>query len=354
MFRISIFHLAIGQIASLCSVMVTQEQIADKLGISRQLVTLALANHPNVSTKSRERILTAARKMGYAPNPHSRALKGGRTRIIALWIPDQISSHYAHVSQELNRLVKREQYELIIHEVGSGMPEQIMSHVPMDGIIVVDAIEAAQSRLRSAGGNKIPAIYMGYEEYEGKSDHIYIDLFNGALEAMKHLIQRGFRRILHVTVDTQDVPNRPRRRAYLEAMKQAGLKPEFLYVPLGEQLRPMTRQLIQDYILNKDYPDAIFCNSDDIALGVYRGLCDLKLRMPQNTVPNVALVGCDGIPYTEYLETPLTTIAQPVIEMCDTAWRFLQRRLESPDLPPQRETLLTKLVIRESSMQPSV
>lgn len=333
--------------------MVTQEQIAEKLGISRQLVTLALANHPNVSAKSRERILTAARKMGYAPNPHSLALKGGRTRIIALWIPNQISSHYAHVSQELNRLVKQEQYELIISEIGAITPEQIMSHVPMDGVFVVDVIEAARTRLRSSGGKTIPAIYMGYEHYEGKSDYIHIDLFQGAQEAMKHLIQGGFRRILHVTVDTQDGPNTPRRRAYQQAMKQASLKPEFLYIPLVEHISSMARQLIQDHILNKGYPDAIFCHSDDMALGVYRGLCDLKLRKPKKAAPNVALVGCDGIPYTEYLETPLTTIAQPVTEMCDTAWRFMQRRLESPDVSPQHVTMMTKLMIRESSMQPS-
>ena len=325
--------------------MVTQEQIAAKLGISRQLVTLALANHPNVSKESRQRIITTAQKMGYAPNPHSRALKGGRTGILALWIPNQISLHYAHVSRELNRLVKQEQYELIISEIGAGMPEQIMSHVPMDGVFILDVFAAARTRLRTSGENTTPAIYMGYEQYEGKSDHIYIDLFKGALEATEHLIHGGFRCIIHVTDNTQDFPNATRRLGYQQAMKQAGLKPDFLYFPPSEHQRSVARQLIKDYIAKKNCPDAIFCHSDDIALGVCRGLCDLKLRVPQN----VAVVGCDGIPYMEYLDTPLTTIAQPVTEMCQTAWRFLQRRLESPRLPPQHATLTPKLIIRESS-----
>ncbi|MGN6643761.1 MAG: LacI family DNA-binding transcriptional regulator, partial [Verrucomicrobiota bacterium] len=82
--------------------MVTQEQIARKLGISRQLVSFALAGYPQVSKKSRQRILDAALEMGYRPNPHALALKRKRTGMIALWIPDQISTHYSHVARELN------------------------------------------------------------------------------------------------------------------------------------------------------------------------------------------------------------------------------------------------------------
>src|SRR5215469_7498397 len=111
--------------------MVTQEQIARKLGISRQLVTFALAGYPQVSERSRKRILAAAREMGYRPNPHARALKRGRTGIIALWIPDQISSHYTHVARELNRLVKEAKHELIVSEVSIAKDKQMLSHVPM-------------------------------------------------------------------------------------------------------------------------------------------------------------------------------------------------------------------------------
>ena len=87
--------------------MITQQEIARKLGLSRQLVSLALAGYPQVSADSRHRILATARKMGYRPNPHARALKRGRTGLVALWIPNQISAHYGHVSREFSRLVKQ-------------------------------------------------------------------------------------------------------------------------------------------------------------------------------------------------------------------------------------------------------
>ena len=65
-------------------------------------------------------------------------------------------------------------------------------------------------------------------------------------------------------------------------------------------------------------PDALFCTNDDGAIGCYRGLRDLGLRVPED----VALVGCDGIEDTEYLETPLTTIVQPVEELSRLGWEF--------------------------------
>src|SRR5207253_2953305 len=135
--------------------MVTQADIARRLGISRQLVTLALAGYPQVSAESRKRILAAAQKMGYCPNPHALALKRGRTGIIALWVPDQISSHYVHVARELNRLAKQQKYELIVSEVGPGTT-QIGSHVPMDGIFIVDAPDAARAHVKSPAGKTTP------------------------------------------------------------------------------------------------------------------------------------------------------------------------------------------------------
>jgi LacI family transcriptional regulator len=128
-------------------------------------------------------------------------------------------------------------------------------------------------------------------------------------------------------------------------MRAAGLSPEFIYYPLSEDLRSQVRLLIQEYVHKCGCPEAIFCHSDDAALGIYRGLCDLGIQVPGE----MALVGCDGIQDTEYLECPLTTIVQPVTEMCATAWQFMERRLSEPQLKQQGTTLRPRLVIRESS-----
>jgi len=324
--------------------MVTQEQIARKLGVSRQLVTFALAGYPQVAEESRERILTAAKKMGYRPNPHARALRRQRTGIIALWIPDQISTHYSHVARELGRLVKQARHELIITEVGAAEAKQILSHVPVDAICAVDASPSVLAELEALKAKSIPVVSVG-TYCSQKTDSVQVDLLSGTMEAMEHLIQSGFRRIAHATFVRKSAAHESRRDGYVRAMRKAGLKTEFIYYPLTERQRPITRKLIQDYIRVHGRPEAIFCHSDDAALGIYRGLCDLGIRVPAE----VALVGCDGIEDTEYIECPITTLVQPVTSMCKMVWQFLQNRLEQPLIPPQHAVLKPTLARRESS-----
>jgi DNA-binding LacI/PurR family transcriptional regulator len=324
--------------------MVTQAQIARKLGVSRQLVTFALSGYPQISQKSRKRILAAAREMGYSPNLYARALRKGR---IGLWIPDQISTHYSHVARELNRLVKAARHELIVSEVSIAKEQQMLSHVPMDGIIVVDAPDQVAIYRKSALAARVPVISMG-ANYVDNGDAVQVDLFAGAVEVMKHLIGAGFRRIAHATFVREDSPYGDRRTAYVKAMQKAKLKPEFIYYPLTEQQRTITRLLIKDYIREHGRPEAIFCHSDDVALGIYRGLCDMKLRVPED----VALVGCDGIQDTEYLECQLTTLVQPVAMMCSTAWQFLVNRMDHATTKTQKKKLTPQLVIRDSSTLP--
>ena len=85
-----------------------------------------------------------------------------------------------------------------------------------------------------------------------------------------------------------------------------------------------------------------------MALGCYRGLCDLGIRVPDD----ILIVGCDGIEDAEYQACPITTIALPVTQMCSLAWDFLENRIKNPDLPQQEMLLKPELIIRKSS-QPS-
>jgi LacI family transcriptional regulator len=324
--------------------MVTQAQIAEKLGISRQLVTFALGGYPQVSKESRARILAAALEMGYRPNPHARAMLRKKTGIIALWIPDQISTHYSHVARELGRLVKQAGQELIISEVGAADMKQIWTHVPFDGICAVDASKAVQLELKSLAGKSVPVVSLGSYS-SSDTDNVHVDMEAGTMQAMQHLIGSGFRRIAHATFVRKNIAGESRRIGYTNAMREAGLETEFINYPLSERQRPVARQLIRDYIAEHGKPEAIFCHSDDAALGIYRGLCDAGIRVPAD----IALVGCDGIEDTEYLECPLTTLVQPVAEMCDAAWQFLQNRLAEPTIPIQQTILTPQLAIRASS-----
>ena len=147
--------------------------------------------------------------MGYRPNPHARALKSQKTGIIALWIPDQISSHYTHVARQLSRLLKSTGHELTISEVGVSDMEHIWSHVPVDGIIAVDPSKAVQSELAALAKKSVPLVSIGTYCGSG-TDHVQVDFETGTAEIMAHLIDCGFRRIAHATSVRKNLTKRSR------------------------------------------------------------------------------------------------------------------------------------------------
>jgi DNA-binding LacI/PurR family transcriptional regulator len=248
---------------------------------------------------------------------------------VALWIPNQISAHYGHVSREFSRLVKQAQCELIVVEVGVPDVEQVISHVPVDAVVAVDAPDQVEAYLQTPTAKAIPIVGMGALCCK-RADSIQVDLLAGTAELMEHLLGSGFRHIAHMKYKRNDLPEASRRLGYAWAMRQARLEPEFIEMPFTETERAVARE-------------TIFCHCDDMALGTYRGLCDVGVRVPAE----VALAGCDGIEDVEYLECPLTTIAQPMGEMCATAWQFVQQRLEQAQTKRQRAVLRPKLLVRE-------
>ena len=108
----------------------------------------------------------------------------------------------------------------------------------------------------------------------------------------------------------------------------AGLTDE--YIHMETDTRAGSRQTLVDYVGKRGCPDGILCRDDETALGAYRAICDLGLRVGRD----VLLVGCDGIQDTQYLECPLSTIVMPVPRMCELAWQFLRqtdgRSVDSP------------------------
>jgi DNA-binding LacI/PurR family transcriptional regulator len=191
---------------------------------------------------------------------------------------------------------------------------------------------------------QVPVVSMG-AYYLTEVDHVGVDLYAGAMQAVQHLIEQGCRRVAYLVNAESRHPGDARRDAYDMVMREASLSRE--YIVSVDQSRQAAGAAVAAYVEQFGLPDGIFCHNDEMALGAYRRLRLLGVRVPED----VALVGCDGIEDTEYLEVPLTTIRQPLEEMCGLACEFLHRRMAQPDIPLQSVVLLPQLVVRGSSLR---
>jgi LacI family transcriptional regulator len=285
-----------------------------------------------VSAEKRQLILDAAKELGYRPNHAARTLATGLSHVVALQIYDMENPHQQRVAQRLSLLLKQESYDLIVHGYST---ELIRDRWLIDGTIVLDMGDYPDVDLHSS--------VVGIGAFvSDKIDSVMVDLQAGAAEAMDHLLASGRRNIALVSKDVDNLAD-GRTVAYRQAVTTAGLKQR--PVQLLEHHREDGWHALTAYLKAGEKPDALLCQNDQVAEGCYRALRDAGLTIPGD----VAVVGCDGLDQNEYVYPALSTIEQPVDEMCATGWRFLHNRMADPSIPRQKAVLKSRYVDRNSS-----
>lgn len=316
---------------------VTLRQVAERAGLSVSTVSQVLGSRPEAfAPETRERVMVAVRELGYRHNRAAQALVTGRSRMVALLSEHLAMAYYGTVMNLAREALHERGYDLVVQPLnttrGLGWP--------VDGTLVIESRElppefeagAAHGPLASLGAYVI-----------AEHDHARSDLASGVEAALRHLLA-GCRRVALMASPIDHVPGHEvRHQIYRRLMAEAGR--EEVVIPVGVKSRASARQAVVDGWQAAGRPDGIFCWNDDVAIGAYRGLRDLGVRVPDD----VALVGCDGLDDTEHLEVPISTVVEPLAEMTRVAVDFLLARIENGKLPLQTRLFTPQLVVRQSS-----
>ncbi len=326
---------------------VTIRDIAERLNLSTATVSKVLSGRESVfiSEATRQKVLETARQMGYRPNRVARALVTGKTDIISLW-SETLAPFHNEVVNLLMDQMRPHGYELIITDMVKH-PDwraycEKFPQWQVDGIIALDSPRCVRVYREANPHVPTPVVSMGAYYFE-EGDFVGVDLYAGVSEAVRHLLYVGCRRPAYLVCEYGNRVGDARYDAYTSVMQDAGIEP--LVIVAEQSSRPSARERMHRYLDEHPCPDGLFCFNDEMAIGAYRALCERGIRMPDD----VAIVGCDGIMDTEYLERPLSTVVQPVAQMCRLAWEFLHRRIEDPSVAPQQVLLHAHLVVRDSS-----
>ncbi|MCS6829814.1 MAG: LacI family transcriptional regulator [bacterium] len=323
---------------------VTIKQIAKYVGVSPATVSRVLSGRGAhlISEATRQRVWQAAQELGYQPNLAARSLVTGRTGIVALWMHELFTSFHARVVQLVEDHLHQRGYDTLIRCV-SRLPKAAWHGLGrVDGILAHEGATYLSDAWRPLQRRGVPLVSMGAYAL-AETDHVRIDLYRGATQAVQHLLEAGCRRIAYLVNAEARYVGEPRRDGYDRTLSAAGLTPE--YIVATDQSRAASSLAVRCHMQERGLPDGIFCHNDEMAIGAYHGLRLRGVRIPDD----VALVGCDGIEDTEYLDVPLTTIRQPLEEMCQLAVEFLKKRIAEPHAERQSALLQPVLVIRAST-----
>ncbi len=333
--------------------MPTLADVARRAGVALSTVSAVLNNRSDcfVSKKTRQRILKAAEELGYRPNYLARSLAKGKTETIGLVIYEVSNPYFACLADEIERHVQQAGYQLLlctnrgVGEIDDRSNLELLSNQRVDGILLWASRyppEGYTVPLPKKVKSRLPIVVLGYRTLD-KTDYVAIDREAGTYQATKHLIGLGHQRIGYLAPPWGATPDHPKFAGVRKALQEAGL-PEPVIILSEGHTREAGRLAVKRFYEEHSLPTALVCYNDLVAIGAYRGLRDLGLRVPDD----VALVGFDGIEEGEYLDPPLTSVVVPVATLSQRAVEFLLRRINGEAKSPQQEEIVPELLVRGS------
>lgn len=324
----------------------TIKDVALRARVSTASVSRVLNGSGAVTELTRQRVLRAAQHLRYTPHEAARSLITRRTRTIGVLLPDIHGEYFSELIRGIDRAARARGLHLLVSSSHGDAGEAALALRAMngrvDGVLVMSPYLDAKS-LDAALPPTLPAVLLNTPEEAGRAPAFVIDDFGGARAMVEHLRALGYERIAHIAGPDGNYESAERLRGFEAALGRT-LASRALVVA-GNFTEESGYQAGQQLAAAVPRPDAVFAANDMMAIGCLLALRDAGVRVPED----IALAGFDDIPIARYISPPLTTVRAQTTELGRQSLEALAQAIDNQDNPsPERHTLSTQLVIRES------
>jgi DNA-binding LacI/PurR family transcriptional regulator len=324
---------------------VTSVDVARRAGVSQSTVSLVFSGkgQGRVSQATQERVRQCARELGYRPNVAAQALRLGRSRAVALLVPDVTNPFFSRVLRGAQRAAQEAGYTVALVDTANDRrwEEQSFEALragPVDGYLLFEV-----SAPEALGPDQ--QVVLMEAEAPGRPS-VRFDAEGGAAAAFEHLIELGHRRIGHLAAAFDAPTFHLREAARQRVLAAAGIDPD-------AQPRVLTQITIDDArdaaaTLLAESPTAVMCDDDIIAAGLYLATRERGVRIPQD----LSVIGFDDMDFARVLDPPLTTVALDAERLGASAFELLERRMAGRRTR-RRVVLPAQLLVRGSTAPPA-
>ncbi|WP_150253603.1 LacI family DNA-binding transcriptional regulator [Nocardiopsis deserti] len=332
----------------------TLEMVAQRAGVGRGTVSRVINGSAQVSPRTREAVHAAIAELGYSPNQAARTLVTRRTDTIALVVSeprDRLFSDpfFADIIRGVSSVLHERDLQLMLTTARTEAEHKrvgdYLSGFHVDGALLISlhSDNPLSARLDEAG---VPVVHGGRPHSPEQPAPYCVDIDNigGARMAIRHLLDRGCRRVAAITGPLDMNAGVERLRGYREVMAAAGLEVDDRLVVQGDFSVEGGAEAMERLLDTGLEPDAVFAASDMMALGGLRVLRARGLSVPGD----VALVGYDDTVMAQHSDPPLTTIHQPTVQMGQEMARLLVDVAIPRTTEAETVMLGTHLVVRET------
>ncbi|MGV9284302.1 LacI family DNA-binding transcriptional regulator [Streptomyces sp. NPDC003730] len=322
--------------------------VAARAGVSKSSVSRVVNGETTVAPEIRDVVMQAVRELGYVPNAAARNLVTRRTDAVAVVVSDPpkgvvsddplFSTVVRTVSRELEHVGRRVVLILAESDESRTRVERYVAGGHVDGVMLValhgaDPLPAALARmgLPVASFNRTAATDVPY---------VALDNAGGAELVVRHLLERGRRRIATITGPLDLYESRERLEGYRATLRDTGRRS---IVALGDFTRVSGAEAMRQLLEDDPDVDAVFAANDLMAIGALRTLHQAGRRVPDD----VAVVGFDDIEAAAYTTPALTSVRSSMADQATATVRLLLALIEGA---PRKPVIMpNELVVRESS-----
>lgn len=306
----------------------TLQDVAQLAGVSAITASRALRTPERVAAETLARVREAVAQLGYVPNPAAQTLASARSRVIGVLIPSMTNSVFADFLRGVMDAVGDGPWQPQIANTRyvSSREEDILRLFATQrpaGMIVagIDQTDTSRAILRGMG---CPVVQVMETSSTPIDMMIGCSHVEGARAAVRHLIEAGYERIgfLGARMD----PRAQRRLAgYRQELQSSGLAgPERVLTVQRPSSVTVGRLLMADFLALYPDADAVFCNNDDIALGVLFECIRRGIRVPAQ----MGVAGFNDLDLAAGAEPGLTSVRTDRYRMGYEAVRMIEAALD--------------------------
>ena len=328
--------------------------LARTLGLSASTVSRALADHKDVSPATKVRVRQLADELGYQPNQLAAALRRGRTNTLGVLVPHIRGHFFPLVVHGIATEAARLGFNVMMCQSNEDVDQErrnldLLMNTQVEGILVSVANTTQDTaHFEEVRRQGVPLVFFD-RVLEGfgneQSSAVSIDDYQGAFEAVSHLLAQGCRRIAHLNGPATLSIHRHRHQGYLDALQAQGLTADPALTITTDMTQAGGAAAAAQLLALPALPDAVFASTDVAAVGAMQVLKKQGLRVPQD----VAFVGFSNEVFTTLTEPALTSVDQRGEQMGRTAVQLLHQLLQGET--PVPIVLQPELLVRDSTLR---
>jgi len=331
---------------------VTIIEVAAEAGVSFGTVSRVINNDVHVKAETRERVLSAMRRLGFVANRQARSLAGGRSNTIGVLVPDLGTGYIGEIIRGIDTELSLTGLDLILyttHRTASKEANYVANLAlgMVDGLLLVLPRNPADY-IGTLTRRNFPFVLIDHQGTGEDCPAVGATNWQGAYTATEYLIKLGHKRIGFITGSMDLRCAEDRLKGYRSALRTYHMAevPELIYE--GTFFQPDGYAGACALLDLNDPPTAIFASNDVMAMGVMDAVRHRGFRIPDD----ISVVGFDNIPQSAMVYPPLTTVLQPLEQMGRVATQMLLGILKKPEKDTSRIELPTEMIVRSSTSSP--